>query len=66
MKNDLDERHDCLTEVPEKAQQLRQILIEKLIHREEGFVKDGQLVKLNHTKVSLDFLKARIQGGNNA
>ncbi|GGI65422.1 arylsulfatase [Enterococcus alcedinis] len=66
LKNDPDERHDCLTEVPERAQQLRQILIGKLIHREEGFVKDGQLVKLNHTKVSLDFLKARIQGGNNA
>lgn len=32
-------------------------LIKELEGREEGFVKDGELVLVNETKTTLDFLK---------
>lgn len=57
LKKDPNECIDLHGMETEKCQVLRQILIEELQEREEGFVKEGKLVQLKQTKVTLDFVK---------
>lgn len=54
---DPSEMNDVSELEQDKLNELKQILTSELINREEGFVKNGQLVPIEETKLTLSFLK---------
>ncbi|MDT2705990.1 arylsulfatase [Enterococcus dispar] len=57
LKEDLHENREISKVEQKKTSELREILIEELQNREEGFVQNNRLVKLNETMLTLSFLK---------